>query len=109
MPTGPAAPNLAGSGALAPIVVRPGVLPFRLHRRREAVVGHGGLPFGAGLDVWEEIEPPPASHPLMTLPNVIGTPHSAGGTLETQEKSSLKVAEQLWHVLNGGEPDSRIV
>ncbi len=68
-----------------------------------------GKLFGAGLDVWEEVEPPPASHPLLSLPNVIATPHAAGGTRETQEKSSLRVGEQMWHVLNGGEPASRIV
>ncbi|MCX7152264.1 MAG: hydroxyacid dehydrogenase [Proteobacteria bacterium] len=68
-----------------------------------------GKLFGAGLDVWEEVEPPPANHPLMTLPNVIGTPHAAGGTRETQEKSSLLVGQQMWHVLNGGEPDNRVV
>jgi len=68
-----------------------------------------GRLFGAGLDVWEEVEPPPATHPLMTLPNVIGTPHAAGGTRETQEKSSLLVGQQMWHVLNGGEPDNRVV
>jgi D-3-phosphoglycerate dehydrogenase len=68
-----------------------------------------GRLFGAGLDVWEEVEPPPSSHPLLSLPNVIATPHAAGGTRETQEKSSLRVGEQMWHVLNGGEPASRIV
>lgn len=68
-----------------------------------------GKLFGAGLDVWEEVEPPAADHPLMSLPNVIGTPHAAGGTRETQEKSSLLVGEQMWHVLNGGEPANRVV
>ena len=32
-----------------------------------------------------------------------------GGTRETQEKSSLLVGQQMWHVLNGGEPDNRVV
>ena len=68
-----------------------------------------GKLFGAGLDVWEEVEPPPASHPLLSLPNVIATPHAAGGTRETQEKSSLLVGQQMWHVLNGGEPANRVV
>jgi D-3-phosphoglycerate dehydrogenase len=68
-----------------------------------------GRLFGAGIDVWEGAEPPPAGHPLLSLPNVIASPHAAGGTRETQEKSSLAVAEQLLHVLNGGEPFHRVV
>jgi len=50
-----------------------------------------------------------ASHPLLSLPNVIATPHSAGSTEETQIKSSLRVAEQLLHVMNGSEPFHRVV
>jgi phosphoglycerate dehydrogenase-like enzyme len=34
--------------------------------------------FGAGIDV-TEIEPPDPSSPLWTLPNVVMSPHSAGG------------------------------
>src|ERR1700692_4133485 len=39
--------------------------------------------FGAGRAV-SEPEPPTADHPLMTLPTFVGTPHAAGGTVETQ-------------------------
>jgi D-3-phosphoglycerate dehydrogenase len=66
-----------------------------------------GRLFGAGLDVWE-IEPPPADHPLLSLPNVMATPHAGGGTLETQERSSLFAAEQCLAVLKGGEPTHRV-
>lgn len=68
-----------------------------------------GRIFGAGLDVFTGVEPPPADHPLLSLPNVVVTPHAAGGTRETQHRSSLLVAEQLFHVLGGGEPLNRVV
>jgi D-3-phosphoglycerate dehydrogenase len=64
---------------------------------------------GAALDVWEEAEPPSPDHPLLSLPQVIATPHAAGSTTDTQKASSMAVAQQLWHVLNGGEPWHRVV
>ncbi len=67
-----------------------------------------GHTFGAGIDVWEEREPPDASHPLLSLPTVVATPHAAGGTRETQEQASLQVAQELLKILEGGEPLSRV-
>jgi D-3-phosphoglycerate dehydrogenase len=69
----------------------------------------GGLLAGAALDVWADAEPPLPDHPLLQLPQVIATPHAAGSTVETQAASSLAVAQQLWQVLNGGEPVHRVV
>jgi D-3-phosphoglycerate dehydrogenase / 2-oxoglutarate reductase len=65
--------------------------------------------FGAGLDVWD-VEPPPRDHPLLTLPNVIATPHVAGNTFETQERSALWVAQQAVDFLQGKppNPDNRV-
>ncbi len=66
-----------------------------------------GQIFGAGLDVFER-EPPTADNPLMRLPTVVGTPHAGGGTYETQARSSLLVAEQLFEALAGREPLGRV-
>ena len=62
-----------------------------------------GRLFGAGFDVFET-EPPTADHPLMTLPTFVATPHASAGTVETQIRSSMLTAEQLFEALAGGQP-----
>src|ERR671916_276240 len=49
---------------------------------------------GAALDVFEG-EPPPADHPLLSLEEVIVTPHLGASTREAQEGVALTVAEQM--------------
>jgi D-3-phosphoglycerate dehydrogenase len=64
--------------------------------------------FGAGLDVFE-VEPPPPDYPLLSLENVVATPHAAGGTEETQERSALQVAQQVIDVLSGKPPTNPVM
>jgi D-3-phosphoglycerate dehydrogenase len=64
--------------------------------------------FGAACDVFE-IEPPPADHPLLSLPNFIATPHAAAGTVETQIRSATTVAQQALDVLAGKPVPNRVV
>ena len=65
--------------------------------------GHLG---GAGLDVYE-IEPPQNS-PLLSLPNVILTPHLGASTEEAQVEVALDVARQIVDVLAGRPPQSAV-
>ena len=55
---------------------------------------------GAALDVfWQE--PLPANHPLLTMRNVLITPHMAGLTVDVDKWSGKMMAEDVLHYLNG--------
>jgi len=58
---------------------------------------------GAGVDVWNE-EPPPVSHPLLALDNVIATHHTAGITHDSRENMRTWNAEQVLAILRGERP-----
>ena len=55
---------------------------------------------GAGIDVFEQ-EPPPVSHALFALPNVIMAPHVAGVTVEAVIRMSEQTARNILSVLDG--------
>ncbi|HZT62030.1 MAG TPA: hydroxyacid dehydrogenase [Burkholderiales bacterium] len=58
---------------------------------------------GAGVDVWNE-EPPPSSHPLLALDNVIATHHTAGITHDSRDNMRDWNAEQVLGILRGERP-----
>jgi D-3-phosphoglycerate dehydrogenase len=55
---------------------------------------------GAALDVFA-VEPPKDS-PLLSMPNVIATPHVAGSTTEAQEEVGVQIAQQIRDYLSDG-------
>ncbi|KQP40032.1 hydroxyacid dehydrogenase [Pseudorhodoferax sp. Leaf274] len=67
--------------------------------------GHLG---GAGLDVWEQ-EPPPADHPLLRLPHVVATFHTAGVTHEARRNNATLAATQIVKLLADGQRPERLV
>jgi D-3-phosphoglycerate dehydrogenase / 2-oxoglutarate reductase len=56
---------------------------------------------GAALDVFVE-EPPPPNHPLLTLENVIATPHLGAATDEAQVQVAVDIANQVIEFLLDG-------
>jgi phosphoglycerate dehydrogenase-like enzyme len=63
-----------------------------------------GWIFGAGLDVLET-EPPPPGHPLLSLDNVVMTPHNAYNTYEADDRFYAIIDAQVHKVLAGLRPD----
>lgn len=62
-----------------------------------------GRPAGAALDV-RASEPPGAGDPLAALPNVILSPHIAGITAESHERTATMVVDDVLRVLRGLTP-----
>jgi len=61
---------------------------------------------GAGLDVFL-YEPIPYDHPLLTLPNVIVTPHIGGGTGGARDKQMQDVLANVAAFAHGETPTHR--
>jgi D-3-phosphoglycerate dehydrogenase len=62
---------------------------------------------GAGIDVFHD-EPPDPSHPLLTLDNVVASPHIAGITEEATRDIARATAEQ-WLTIFAGKVPPRLV
>jgi D-3-phosphoglycerate dehydrogenase len=58
---------------------------------------------GAGLDVYD-VEPPRADNPLLQMPNVVNTPHTAANTVQGSRRSSQSVVDQILQLLAGERP-----
>ncbi len=63
--------------------------------------------FGAGLDVTEP-EPLPAGHPLLTLDNVVLTPHLGSATVQTRQLMSELSVRNLLAGMSGEGLPSRV-
>jgi D-3-phosphoglycerate dehydrogenase len=107
VPLTPATRGLLGARALASM--RP--TAFLINTSRGGVVDEAALHAalstgrlrGAALDVFEA-EPPPADHPLLALPNVIVTPHSAALTAECAVRMATGAARAIIDALDGRRP-----
>lgn len=62
---------------------------------------------GAGLDVWHP-EPPPLDHPLLSLPNVVATFHTAGVSHEGRRNVAAMAADQIVEMLDGVRPQRMV-
>lgn len=62
---------------------------------------------GYGTDVLD-LEPPPADHPLLGLPNCIVTPHVGSRTYESVERQALAAVENLIRGLHGEPPLAQV-
>jgi D-3-phosphoglycerate dehydrogenase len=67
----------------------------------EALVA--GTIAGAGIDVFHH-EPPDPQHPLLTLDNVVASPHTAGITVEATRDIALATADQWITILREAPP-----
>jgi phosphoglycerate dehydrogenase-like enzyme len=62
-----------------------------------------GRILGAGLDVLS-LEPPAADHPLLELPNIVLTPHTAGPTWESYPRRFANCFANIERVQRGEKP-----
>lgn len=109
-PLTPETEGLVGGQAIAQM--RPGVWIVNTSRGRvvdEKAMYEGlvsGKVAGYATDVFES--EPPAGNPLLSLPNVIGTPHMGTHTRESIRCMGDRVVDAVLAVLRGGRPESAV-
>ncbi len=62
---------------------------------------------GYGTDVLDA-EPPPADHPLTTLPNCLVTPHIGSRTHESVQRQALAAVTNLIRAMRGEAPLAQV-
>jgi len=111
-PLSPATHHLMNAGAFA--AMKPGAILVNTARgpvvQQEALVAalQSGHLMGAGLDVLE-VEPATPGNPLLGLPNVVISPHSAASTEEGMNRMARISAQNILDVLDGRADPSMMV
>jgi D-3-phosphoglycerate dehydrogenase len=112
MPLGADSRGLIGAAELAALPAH----AFVINAARGGIVDEAALHdaltsgriAGAGLDVFDR-EPPQGDHPLLALPNVILTPHSAGLSKEAAVRMAISTAKNVLAGIDGKLDPSMVV
>ncbi len=106
-PYDPDTKNMIDARALA--LMRPGTIVINAARggivneQDLAAALASGHIAGAGVDTWVD-EPPPLTHPLLAMKNVIATNHTAGITHDSRHNMANWNADQVAQILRGERP-----
>jgi len=93
--------------------MKPGVLILNcargevVHTADIAAALKSGRVGGYGTDVLDQ-EPPSADHPLLTLPNVVCTPHVASRTHESVQRQATAAVTNLIRAMHGEKPLAQV-